>query len=51
MSWSSQALRLAAALEVALASHPKDEPNATLHREIYGLDGTYAEGRKSLGCG
>jgi len=50
LHWSGPTLRLAHVLGVALAHQPKDEPNAALHREIYALDGTYAEARSVLGA-
>ena len=41
--WSASALRLAEVLGVGLATRPREEPASNLHREIYSLDGTYAE--------
>lgn len=41
--WSASALRLADVLGVGLAANPREEPASNLHREIYALDGTYAE--------
>lgn len=40
--WSANTLRLAEAMGITLAAQPRDEPNATMSREIYALDGTYA---------
>jgi hypothetical protein len=45
--WSANTLRLADAMGITLAAQPRDEPNATMHREIYALDGTYAEARSA----
>jgi hypothetical protein len=45
--WSANTLRLAGVMGVTLAPQPRDEPNATVHREIYALDGTYAEARSA----
>lgn len=41
--WSANALRLAEVLGVRLAARPRDEPGSDIHREIYALDGTFAE--------
>lgn len=48
LHWSGHALRLADVLNVSLAPQPRDEANAALHREIYALDGTYAEARAAV---
>jgi hypothetical protein len=49
--WSSNTLRLAEVLGVSLAEQPRDEPNAALNREIYALDGTYAEAQAAVTAG
>lgn len=43
LHWSGHVTRLAETLGVQLAASPREEPNATMHREIYALDGTYEE--------
>ncbi len=43
LRWSAPTLRMAAKLGVVLAATPRDETNgASLHREIFRLDGTFA---------
>ena len=49
--WSASVLRLAEVLGVSLATHPRDEPASNLHREIYALDGTYAETKAAMVAG
>lgn len=49
--WSGQVTRLARTLGVELAASPREEPNATMHREIYALDGTYEEARAAKDAG
>jgi hypothetical protein len=51
LHWSSNTLRLADVLGVSLAAQPRDEPNAALHRELYALDGTYAEAQAGVTVG
>lgn len=46
--WSANALRLAEVLGVGLATRPRDEPASSLHREIYALDGAYAETKAAM---
>jgi len=50
-NWSANALRLAEVLGVCLAARPWDEPGSNLHREIYALDGTYAETKAAMAAG
>ncbi len=49
--WSANSLRLAEVLGVCLAARPRDEPGSDLHREIYALDGTYAETKAAMVAG
>jgi hypothetical protein len=49
--WSANTLRLAEVLGVGLAARPRDEPASNLHREIYSLDGTYAETKVAMAAG
>lgn len=49
--WSSNTHRLAHVLGVVLAPQPREEPDITLHREIYALDGTYAEAKAASPAG
>jgi hypothetical protein len=49
--WSANTYRLAEVVGVTLAAQPRDEPNADLHREIYALDGTYADARAAVMAG
>ena len=51
LHWSDNALRLAHLLGVTLAAQLRDEPDSALHREIYSLDGTYAEAKVTLAAG